>query len=106
MGLTFKENCPDLRNTKVTDIINELKEYNINVDITDPWCSSEEAEAEYNLSLNQSPEKGKYDAIILAVAHNEFKALGVDNIKALGKENHVLYDLKYLLDKNKVDMRL
>lgn len=106
MGLTFKENCPDLRNTKVTDIIHELKEYNINVDITDPWCSSEEAEAEYHLSLNQLPEKGKYDAIILAVAHNEFKELGVDNIKALGKENHVLYDLKYLLEKNKVDMRL
>jgi UDP-N-acetyl-D-galactosamine dehydrogenase len=106
MGLTFKENCPDLRNTKVTDIIHELKEYNINVDVTDPWCSSEEAVAEYNLALNQSPEQGKYDAIILAVAHNEFKELGVDNIKALGKENHVLYDLKYLLDKNKVDMRL
>jgi UDP-N-acetyl-D-galactosamine dehydrogenase len=106
MGLTFKENCPDLRNTKVTDIIHELKEYNINVDITDPWCSSEEAQAEYNLSLNQSPEKDNYDAIILAVAHNEFKELGVDNIKALGKENHVLYDLKYLFDKSKVDMRL
>ena len=106
MGLTFKENCPDLRNTKVTDIIDELKEYNINVDVTDPWCSSEEAVAEYNLFLNQSPEQGQYDAIILAVAHNEFKDLGVDNIKALGKENHVLYDLKYLLDKNKVDMRL
>lgn len=106
MGLTFKENCPDLRNTKVTDIIHELKEYNINVDVTDPWCSSDEAEAEYNLSLNQTPEKNKYDAIILAVAHNEFKELGVDKIKALGKENHVLYDLKYVLDKNKVDMRL
>lgn len=106
MGLTFKENCPDLRNTKVTDIIHELKEYNINVDVTDPWCSSAEAESEYNLSLNQTPEEGKYDAIILAVAHTEFKDLGIDNIKALGKVNHVLYDLKYLLDKNKVDMRL
>ena len=105
MGLTFKENCPDLRNTKVTDIISELKEYNINVDVTDPWCSSEQAEDEYGLSLVKA-EQGKYDAIVLAVAHNEFKELGVENIRQLGKENHVLYDLKYLLPKNAVDMRL
>ncbi len=106
MGLTFKENCPDLRNTKVIDIVNELKEYNINVDITDPWCSKEEAEHEYGLSLTQSPSQGNYDAIILAVAHNEFKNLGAGNIRKLGKDNHVLYDLKYLLPKNSVDMRL
>lgn len=105
MGLTFKENCPDLRNTKVTDIISELKEYNINVDVTDPWCSSVQAEHEYGLSLIK-PEENKYDAIILAVAHNEFKELGVENIRKLGKENHVLYDLKYLLPKESVDMRL
>ncbi len=105
MGLTFKENCPDLRNTKVIDIISELKEYNINVDITDPWCASEEAEHEYGLSLIKA-EQGKYDSIIIAVAHNEFKELGVDNIRKLGKENHVLYDLKYLLPKDLVDMRL
>lgn len=105
MGLTFKENCPDLRNTKVTDIISELKEYNINVDVTDPWCSSEQAEYEYALSLVKA-EQGKYDAIVLAVAHNEFKELGVENIRKFGKENHVLYDLKYLLPKEAVDMRL
>ncbi len=105
MGLTFKENCPDLRNTKVTDIVSELKEYNINVDITDPWCSSEEAEHEYGLTTT-TPEQNKYDAIILAVAHNEFKELGVENIRKLGKDNHVLYDLKYLLPKESVDMRL
>jgi len=105
MGLTFKENCPDLRNTKVTDIVSELKEYNINVDITDPWCSNEESEHEYGLTTI-TPEQNKYDAIILAVAHNEFKELGVENIRKLGKENHVLYDLKYLLPKNSVDMRL
>jgi UDP-N-acetyl-D-galactosamine dehydrogenase len=105
MGLTFKENCPDLRNTKVTDIISELKEYNINVDVTDPWCSSAQAEHEYGLSLVKA-EQGKYDAIILAVAHNEFKELGVENIRKLGKKSHVLYDLKYLLPKNSVDMRL
>jgi len=106
MGLTFKENCPDLRNTKIVDIVNELKEYNINVDITDPWCSSEQAEHEYNLSLTEKPEAGHYDAIILAVAHNQFKSLGVDEIRKLGKKHHVLYDLKYILPKESVDMRL
>lgn len=106
MGLTFKENCPDLRNTKIVDVVSELKEYNINVDITDPWCSTEEAEREYQLSLTEKPKAGHYDAIILAVSHNEFKALGVEKIRALGKANHVLYDLKYLLPKESVDMRL
>jgi UDP-N-acetyl-D-galactosamine dehydrogenase len=106
MGLTFKENCPDLRNTKIVDIVSELKEYNMNVDITDPWCSSEQAEHEYNLSLTEKPEAGHYDAIILAVAHNQFKRLGVDEIRKLGKQHHVLYDLKYILPKESVDMRL
>jgi UDP-N-acetyl-D-galactosamine dehydrogenase len=106
MGLTFKENCPDLRNTKIVDIVSELKEYNMNVDITDPWCSSEQAEHEYNLSLTEKPEVGHYDAIILAVAHNQFKRLGVDEIRKLGKQHHVLYDLKYILPKESVDMRL
>jgi UDP-N-acetyl-D-galactosamine dehydrogenase len=106
MGLTFKENCPDLRNTKIVDVVKELKEYNINVDITDPWCSSEQAEHEYGLTLSAIGEENKYDAIILAVSHDEFKKLGVENIRKLGKVNHVLYDLKYLLPKNEVDMRL
>ena len=106
MGLTFKENCPDLRNTKIVDIVSELKEYNINVDITDPWCSSEQAEHEYNLRLVEKPKTGHYDAIILAVAHNQFKLMGVDEIRKLGKEQHVLYDLKYILPKESVDMRL
>ncbi len=106
MGLTFKENCPDLRNTKVVDIVSELCEYGINVDITDPWCSSEEAKKEYGLSLNQKPSNGAYDAIILAVSHDEFKAMGVEAIRQLGRDNHVLYDLKYVLPKESVDMRL
>ncbi|TVU61529.1 Vi polysaccharide biosynthesis UDP-N-acetylglucosamine C-6 dehydrogenase TviB [Vibrio atlanticus] len=105
MGLTFKENCPDLRNTKVVDIVSELKEYNINVDIVDPWCSNEEAQHEYGLSLTQ-PKSNHYDAIIMAVGHNEFKQMGAAEIHALGKEAHVLYDLKYVLDKSDVDMRL
>ncbi len=106
MGLTFKENCPDLRNTKVVDIVDELKEYNINVDIVDPWCSNKESIDEYGLEIKKKPEKKKYDAIILAVGHNEFKKMGVDVIRSYGKDKHVLYDLKYVLDKTTVDMRL
>lgn len=106
MGLTFKENCPDLRNTKIVDIVGELKEYNINVDIVDPWCSNEEAQHEYGLSVDKTAKKNNYDAVILAVAHDEFKNMGAVNIRNLGKEHHVLYDLKYVLDKAEVDMRL
>jgi len=106
MGLTFKENCPDLRNTKVIDIVNELKEYNITVDIVDPWCSSEEAQHEYGVSTMTTAEDGMYDAIVLAVGHQEFKDLGAEAIRKLGKQSHVLYDLKYVLDKSSVDMRL
>jgi len=106
MGLTFKENCPDLRNTKVVDVVSELKEYNINVDIVDPWCANEEAEHEYGLSLVQEPAKDKYDAVILAVSHDEFKALGAAKIREFAKEKHVIYDLKYVLPKDEVDMRL
>ncbi|WJG10399.1 Vi polysaccharide biosynthesis UDP-N-acetylglucosamine C-6 dehydrogenase TviB [Aliiglaciecola sp. LCG003] len=106
MGLTFKENCPDLRNTKVVDIISELSEYNIHADIYDPWCSNEEAEREYGLSVVKSPQKDYYDGIILAVGHNEFKQLGVETIRNFGKASHVLYDLKYILPKDDVDMRL
>jgi UDP-N-acetyl-D-galactosamine dehydrogenase len=106
MGFTFKENCPDLRNTKVVDIVSELKDYNINVDIVDPWCSSEEAQHEYGLSLIAEHKQNNYDAIILAVGHNEFKEMGAEQIRALGKTEHVLYDLKYVLPKQSVDMRL
>jgi UDP-N-acetyl-D-galactosamine dehydrogenase len=105
MGLTFKENCPDLRNTKVVDIVKELNEYNINVDVTDPWCSNDEAQSEYGLTIVE-PKKDHYDAIIIAVGHHEFKQLGCEHIRELGKSRHVLYDLKYLLPKDSVDMRL
>lgn len=105
MGLTFKENCPDLRNTKIIDIVSELKEYNISVDITDPWCAPEDAQHEYGLSIVEAKDNN-YDAVILAVAHDEFKDLGIANIRKLGKDNYVLYDLKYLFPKNEVDMRL
>lgn len=106
MGLTFKENCPDLRNTKVVDIITELKDYSINADVVDPWCSAEEALHEYNLQLTTDYKQDYYDAIILAVGHDEFKQMGAEAIRKLGKTYHVLYDLKYVLAKNDVDMRL
>jgi len=106
MGFTFKENCPDLRNTRVIDIVEELKEYNVNVDVVDPWCSAEEAKHEYNIELAAEAKENHYDAILLAVGHNEFKELGAEEIRKFGKSEHVLYDLKYVLDKASVDMRL
>lgn len=106
MGLTFKENCPDLRNTKVIDIISELKEYNINVDVVDPWCSKAESQSEYNLELTEEYKNNEYDAVILAVGHNEFKSLGGEKIRQLGKETCVVYDLKYILPIEYTDIRL
>jgi UDP-N-acetyl-D-glucosamine/UDP-N-acetyl-D-galactosamine dehydrogenase len=106
MGLTFKENCPDLRNTRVVDLVQEFEKFNCNVDIYDPWVDKDEAVHEYNIRPINEPEKGKYDAILLAVAHDEFKELSVEKIQAFGKDNHVLYDIKYLLKANEVDGRL
>jgi UDP-N-acetyl-D-galactosamine dehydrogenase len=106
MGLTFKENCPDLRNTKVVDIVTELNEYNMNVDILDPWCTSEAAGKEYGLSTIKDTELDKYDSIILAVAHDEFRRMSTQDIKKLCKNTHVVYDLKYILPKESVDLRL
>jgi len=106
MGLTFKENCPDLRNTRVVDLVDEFEGFNCNVDVFDPWVDKEEAVHEYNIKPIDQPVEGKYDAILLAVAHDEFKELSLEQIKAFGKDNHVLYDIKYLLDANEVDGRL
>lgn len=106
MGLTFKENCPDLRNTGVIDIIQEMKTYNTLVDIYDPWADPAEAHHEYGLDLISAPEKNTYDAIIICVAHNQFKELGAQGIRALGKTNHVLFDVKHVLPKSDVDARL
>lgn len=106
MGLTFKENCPDLRNSKVIDIVEELKNYGVNVDIFDPLCSSDTVKKEYGFSTVDYPRKEFYDAIILAVGHEQFRTLGADVIRGFGKTKHVLYDLKYVLDKASVDMRL
>src|SRR5690606_33775021 len=91
MGLTFKENCPDLRNTRVVDIVRELGEYNIDVDVYDPWVDTAEAVQEYGITPVKAPAQGAYDAIILAVAHQQFAQMGATAIRALGKPEHVLY---------------
>ncbi|MEW8507036.1 MAG: Vi polysaccharide biosynthesis UDP-N-acetylglucosamine C-6 dehydrogenase TviB [Candidatus Thiodiazotropha sp.] len=106
LGLTFKENCPDLRNTRVVDIVSEFEDYGAHVDIYDPWVSSEEAEEEYGLQPIMELKEGEYDAVILAVAHREFQQMGVEKIRALCKENGVLFDVKNILPADAVDARL
>ena len=106
MGLAFKENCPDLRNTRVVDILRELADYDVQADVYDPWVSAEEAQHEYGITPVLQPEAGAYDAIIVAVAHDQFKAMGAPALRALGKPQHVLYDLKYILPAEASDLRL
>lgn len=107
LGLSFKENCPDIRNTKIIDIYSELKQYNINVEIYDPWASKQEVFHEYGIDmLSEIPMDKKYEGIIFAVAHNEFKDLTHDDIKKMQTSNSVIYDLKYILDKSISDIRL
>ncbi|RVU81360.1 Vi polysaccharide biosynthesis UDP-N-acetylglucosamine C-6 dehydrogenase TviB [Leucothrix sargassi] len=106
LGLTFKENCPDIRNTKVVDIVKELKDYEANVDVYDPWINVTESQHEYGITPVSELVEQKYDAIVLAVAHHQFKELGANNIRKLGKKDVVIYDLKYVLDKQNVDIRL
>jgi len=106
LGFTFKENCPDIRNSRVIDIVNEFSTYHSQVDIYDPWIVLDEANAEYNASFLPELPVEKYDAIILAVNHDEFKNLGAEKIHAIGKENHILFDVKNILPKNQVDGRL
>jgi UDP-N-acetyl-D-galactosamine dehydrogenase len=106
MGLAFKENCPDLRNTRVIDVIHELQAYSVDVDVYDPWVNAAEAQREYEVTPINRPEDGAYDAIVLAVAHQQFCDLGVDGIRAFGKQNCVLYDVKHVLPYTEVDGRL
>ena len=106
MGLTFKENCPDLRNTRVVDIVAELNDYNCDVDVYDPWVTIEEAQQEYGITPIVKANSGSYDAIILAVAHYQFKEMGAAAIRALGKPTSVLYDLKFVLSAQEADLRL
>lgn len=106
LGLTFKENCPDLRNTRVVDVISELKDYGVNVDVHDPWVDAAEARQEYGLSLIAEPEKASYDGIIIAVAHGQLRDMGAAELRTLGKPGHLLYDLKYVLPVSDSDLRL
>lgn len=106
MGLSFKENCPDIRNTKIVDMVKALKEYDLDLDIYDPWVNASEAEHEYGLAPIPALEAGQYDAIVIAVAHDEFKQMSVEQFAYLGKAQYVLYDLKYVLDKSESDIRL
>ena len=106
LGLAFKENCPDLRNTRVVDLIKGLQNHNAKVDIYDPWVNKEEVKKTYQLDVIDKTEQGKYHAIVLAVAHDEFMQLGAEGIHALGAEQHVLYDIKSVLPIDSVDARL
>lgn len=106
LGLSFKENCPDIRNTKIVDVIEDLEGYGLGVDVYDPWVSKAEALSEYGLSLIDSPRSNYYDAIIIAVAHREFSEMGHDGVRSFGTDNHIIYDLKYVLNASESDIRL
>lgn len=106
MGLSFKENCPDIRNTKIVDFIKALKEYDLDLDIYDPWVDDTEVQHEYGLAPVKELKQGVYDAVVIAVAHNQFKKMTAQEFHALGKINHVLYDLKYVLDQQESSIRL
>jgi UDP-N-acetyl-D-galactosamine dehydrogenase len=106
LGLAFKENCPDIRNSKVVDIVTELNTYGASVDVHDPWVNADEAKQEYDLNLIADPEQGAYDVVIVAVAHDQFRKLGSKGIRTFGKKTSVLYDIKYVLPLADVDERL
>ena len=106
MGLTFKENCPDIRNTKVTDVIADLASFHANIDIYDPWANPAEVKHEYGLTMTEAPQENTYDAVIVCVAHNEIRDMGIDAIRKLCKTDHVIFDVKYIFNKEDVDDRL
>ena len=106
MGLTFKENCPDLRNTRVIDLITEFKNFNCNIDVHDPWANKNEAYTNFGIKIIDFPVKNKYDVVIFAVAHDEFKLFTLEQINEFGKENYVHYDIKHIFKSEEVDGRL
>jgi len=106
MGLAFKENCPDLRNTRVIDVVSELSEYGCTIDVFDPWINSDDANKTYALKLINEPEKKLYDGILIAVGHQKFINMGSKEIRSLGKPKHLLYDLKYIFPTEETDLRL
>ncbi len=106
MGLTFKEDCPDIRNTKVIDLINALQDYGAEVDVHDPWVNADSAKREYALELIEQPKRGQYDGVVLAVAHQDFRAQGARHMRGYGKPRHVFYDIKSVFPADQVDGRL
>jgi UDP-N-acetyl-D-galactosamine dehydrogenase len=106
LGITFKENCPDIRNSKVADVIKELAKFGAKVDVHDPWASSKETEHEYGVRLTRSPVRGRYDAVVAAVAHDEFRKLGIRGVRRLCRRNHVVYDIKHVFRAAETDGRL
>lgn len=106
LGFTFKGDCPDVRNTKIIDIVNELKDFNMSVDVYDDWANPAEVEHEYGLSLVSELKENHYDGIVLAVDHSEFKEMGSDSIRKFGKQKHVLYDVKHVFGTKDSDIRL
>ncbi|WP_286239910.1 Vi polysaccharide biosynthesis UDP-N-acetylglucosamine C-6 dehydrogenase TviB [Neptuniibacter halophilus] len=106
LGFTFKGDCPDVRNTKIIDMVDELKSFNMHVDVYDSWANSEEVFRQYGIRLTSTLSEGVYDAIVLAVDHSEFKEWGAKRIRSYGKVKHVLYDVKHVLEKDKSDLRL
>lgn len=106
LGLAFKENCPDLRNTRVIDILSELCDCNVNIDVHDPWVVPDEVMQDYKIELTQNPEPGVYDAIIVAVAHSQFIEQSHSGLRAYGKEKHIIYDIRHILNADESDLRL
>lgn len=106
LGFTFKGDCPDTRNTKVIDIIKELKSFNINVDVYDDWADKQEVCEHYGIELIDDLQKGYYDGVVVAVDHSKYKQMGVEAIRALAKPNHVVYDVKHVFQEGETDIRL
>jgi UDP-N-acetyl-D-galactosamine dehydrogenase len=109
MGLAFKENCPDLRNSKVADVIRELQKYGATVDVYDPWVDRKEAQHEYGILPIKKPSstgRGQYDAVVMAVAHDQFRRMGINRVRKLARRKHVLFDIKYVFKTEEVDGRL
>ncbi len=106
MGLAFKENCPDLRNSKVIDVVRVLQSFSADVDVYDPWVGADAAKLEYGITLIKAPKKKSYDAVVIAVAHNQFRDMGIRQIRSLGKKTHLLFDVKYLFSADQTDQRL
>jgi UDP-N-acetyl-D-galactosamine dehydrogenase len=106
LGLAFKENCPDVRNSKVVDIVRELESFDARVDVFDPWIAADAAREEYGINMIDAPKRSAYDGIVIAVGHNVFKEMGLGKIRQFGRKTHLLFDVKYVFPANETDQRL